>query len=70
MGKVSRVESTESTGKLKRDVCYQQSSSSRGKDLDKITILSTPKIEKICFSRKVSIQPWRPKSDSALPGAI
>ena len=30
----------------------------------------TLKIEKICFSPKVSIQPYRPKSDSALPGAI
>ena len=28
------------------------------------------KIKKICFSPKVSIQPCRPKSDSALPGAI
>ena len=28
------------------------------------------KIEKIRFSLKVSIQPCRPKSDSALPGAI
>ena len=30
----------------------------------------TLKIRKICFSPKVSIQPCRPKSDSALPGAI
>ena len=30
----------------------------------------TLKIEKICFSPKVSIQPCWPKSDSALPGAI
>ena len=30
----------------------------------------TLKIKKICFSLKVSIQPCRPKSDSALPGAI
>ena len=30
----------------------------------------TLKIKKICFSPKVSIQPCRPKSDSALPGAI
>ena len=30
----------------------------------------TLKIEKICFSPKVSIQPCRPKSDSALPVAI
>ena len=28
------------------------------------------KIEKICFSPKVSIQPCMPKSDSARPGAI
>ena len=28
------------------------------------------KIIKICFNPKVSIQPCRPKSDSALPGAI
>ena len=32
--------------------------------------VSTLKIEKICFSPKVSIQPCWPKSDSALPGAI
>ena len=31
---------------------------------------TTMKIKKICFSSKVSIQPCRPKSDSALPGAI
>ena len=31
---------------------------------------STLKIKKICFSPKVSIQPCRPKSASALPGAI
>ena len=31
---------------------------------------TTLKIKKICFSPKVSIQPCRPKSDSALPGAI
>ena len=31
---------------------------------------STLKIEKICFSPKVSIQPCWQKSDSALPGAI
>ena len=30
----------------------------------------TLKIKAICFSPKVSIQPCRPKSDSALPGAI
>ena len=30
----------------------------------------TLKIKKICFSLKVSIQPCRPKSDSALPWAI
>ena len=30
----------------------------------------TLKIKKICFSLKVSIQPCRPKSDSALPEAI
>ena len=30
----------------------------------------TLKIKKICFSPKVSIQLWGPKSDSALPGAI
>ena len=30
----------------------------------------TLKIRKICFSPKVSIQPCRPKSDSALLGAI
>ena len=33
-------------------------------------VLHTLKIKKICFSLKVSIQPCRPKSDSALPGAI
>ena len=33
-------------------------------------LISTLKIRKICFSPKVSIQPCRPKSDSALPGAI
>ena len=32
--------------------------------------VSTLKIKKICFSPKVSILPCRPKSDSALPGAI
>ena len=32
--------------------------------------LHTLKIKKICISFKVSIQPCRPKSDSALPGAI
>ena len=31
---------------------------------------TTLKTKKICFSLKVSIQPCRPKSDSALPGAI
>ena len=30
----------------------------------------TLKIEKICFSRKVSIQPCWPKTYSALPGGI
>ena len=30
----------------------------------------TLKIKKICFSLKVSIQPCRPKYDSAVPGAI
>ena len=30
----------------------------------------TLKIKKICFSPKVLIQPYRPKSGSALPGAI
>ena len=33
-------------------------------------VLHTLKIKKICFSLKVSIQPCRPKSHSALPGAI
>ena len=34
------------------------------------SMIHTLKIEKICFSPKVSIQPCWPKSDSALPGAI
>ena len=35
-----------------------------------IGMRTTLKIKKICFSPKVSIQPSRPKSDSALPAAI
>ena len=38
--------------------------------LSQALALYTLKSEKICFSPKVSIQPCRPKSDSALPGAI
>ena len=39
-------------------------------DLEKIIHKYTLKIDKICFSPKVSIQPCWPKYDSALPGAI
>ena len=35
-----------------------------------IKLGTTLKIKKICLSSKVSIQPCRPKSDSAVPGAI
>ena len=35
-----------------------------------VIFASTLKIKKICFSPEVPIQPCRPKSDSAPPGAI
>ena len=35
-----------------------------------IKLGTTLKIKKICLSSKVSIQHYRPKSDSAVPGAI
>ena len=40
------------------------------KSLNAKNVYTTLKIKKICFSPKVSIQPCRPKSDSALLGAI
>jgi len=45
-----------------------QVQSKKGKSEKKI--MNTPKTKKICFSPKVSIQPCRPKSDSAFLGAI
>ena len=51
--------------------CKGTCSSVAGKTVYRLIELGTTlKIKKICFSSKVSIQPCRPKSDSALPGAI